>query len=74
VWISHFKRLEIKTKGDKKRELPLYNGIQMTSEDYEHFMAILDSKVADWKIYLNEKVFKSGVPLPFWNLSLSSKL
>ena len=77
VWFSNFSRLEVKQKlkdGEKERSLPLHNGIKMTSEDYQHFMAVVDRKMVDWKSYLNEKVFKSGVPLPFWNLSLKSKL
>jgi hypothetical protein len=77
VWFSNFSRLEVKQKlkdGEKERSLPLHNEIKMTSEDYQHFMAVVDRKMVDWKSYLNEKVFKSGVPLPFWNLSLKSKL
>lgn len=37
-------------------------------------MAVVDRKMVDWRSYLNEKVFKSGVPLPFWNISMASKL
>jgi hypothetical protein len=27
----------------------------------------------DWMEYLNEKVFKHGVPLPMWYLSMENK-
>jgi len=76
VWFSNFSRFELKQKlkDDVPRNLPLYNGIKMTSEDYQHFMAVVDRKMVDWRSYLNDKVFKGGVPLPFWNLSLQSKL
>ncbi len=36
-------------------------------------MRVVTAKMGDWKTYLNEKVFKSGVPLPFWNIALRSK-
>jgi len=76
VWFSNFSRFELKQKlkDNVPRNLPLYNGIKMTSEDYQHFMAVVDRKMVDWRSYLNDKVFKGGVPLPFWNLSLQSKL
>jgi len=76
VWFSNFSRFELKQKlkDNVPRNLPLYNGIKMTSEDYQHFMAVVDRKIVDWRSYLNDKVFKGGVPLPFWNLSLQSKL
>lgn len=76
VLFCNFKRIEIKQKlkEDEKRSLPLHNEIDITSEDYQHFMAVVDRKMVDWRSYLNEKVFKSGVPLPFWNISLKSRL
>ena len=70
IWISRFHTLHVKQKGDEKRNEPLHNDINMTSEDYEHFMAVITRKMVDWKSYLNDKVFASGVPLPFWNLSV----
>jgi len=45
----------------------------MTRDEYTVFLGIVTKRMDEWKEYLNEKVFKAGVPLPYWNLALKSK-
>jgi hypothetical protein len=76
VWFATIKRLELKsapTKDDKKHWEPLVNKLGMTRDEYTVFLGIVTKRMDEWKEYLNEKVFKAGVPLPYWNLALKSK-
>jgi hypothetical protein len=71
VLMMQFFRMDMKAhKGSKA---PKYNGIDMTPEDYEEFLYMIDANMDQWLEYLNETIFLHGVPLPMWNLTMENK-
>ena len=75
VAIANFKYMTFKKAGDPiDRVTPLYDSMEMTSEQYSEFWSYLDMRMERWLAYFNNEVFSNGVPLPYWNLQFLTKL
>ena len=58
---------------DKSRTGPLYDTLNITADEYASFWTQMVDYADRWSYFLNEKVFASGVPLPYWNLEFLTK-
>lgn len=72
---ANFSYLSLRRGGkDPSRDTPMYNPEGMAAEEYEEFWAYAKERMNRWLDYLNTEVFGNGVPLPYWNLALITKM
>lgn len=75
IMFANFQYMTFSKSGQPfNRDLPLFNDISMSKQDYTDFWNYLNAKTEKWLSYFNKEVFGSGVPLPYWNLELITQL
>lgn len=56
------------------RTTPVFTTLNIEKSDYSDFWDFTQMRLDEFKSLLNDDVFGVGVPLPYWKLSLLSKL
>jgi len=56
------------------RNLPVWNDIDVTPEEYTQFWDWMNAKSDSIYRWMNLYVFEAGVQLPYWNLEFLTRL
>lgn len=56
------------------RTSPVFTTLDIQKADYADFWDFAETRVGEFQSFLNDDVFGVGVPLPYWKLSLLTKL
>ena len=57
-----------------ERDLPLFDDLDMTQEQYEAFWSHLEAKMLAYQEYWNDKILQRGINFPYWNFELLTGL
>ena len=73
VLLASFASLSVTERGEKRSQ-PIFSSIGITAGEYEDFWDWCSLQTDKWLDWLNNDLFQSGVPLPYWHLSLLTAL
>ena len=48
--------------------MPIYDTLDLTAADYDAYWEHVEEYTANWQSFINDQVFATGIPLPYWNL------
>jgi hypothetical protein len=73
VLFANFALLEV-APTDPLRTKPIFTTLSIDKLAYEDFWSQVELRSDEWLNYFNLEVFRNGVPLPYWKLSLLTEL
>jgi hypothetical protein len=69
VLLANFASFTVTREGSKRTQ-PIFSSIGITPNEYEDFWHWCGLEADKWLDWLNNDLFATGVPLPYWHLSL----